>query len=91
MGVANDALFGDTNYSRIPADSLSPAAENEQDFGKVLLTGIVNGVNRAIQNKVDEASASGQIVLSADGMRVSASQKLIQALLIGGLIYLMVK
>jgi hypothetical protein len=42
-----------------------------------------------MQNKVNEATNSGQLTFSSNGVRVSPS--LMQVLLVGGLIYLLVK
>jgi hypothetical protein len=89
MDYANDALFGDSGNSRITATDLSPYASGPDDFGRVLATGIMGTVMLAMQNKVNEATNSGQLTFSSNGVRVSPS--LMQVLLVGGLIYLLVK
>lgn len=87
----NDLLFGDTNYSRLPATTMNPYAESDTDFGKMVTLGIINATNAAIQNKVNEAGASGQLVWTGNGVQFNASKNLLTLLLIGGVIYFMVK
>lgn len=89
MDYANDMLFGNSGTSRITATDLSPYATSPDDFGRVLATGIIGVTMQAMQNKVNEATNSGQLVFTNNGVRVSPS--MLQALIIGGIIYLLVR
>lgn len=91
MDYANDMLFGDSGNSRLTATDLSPYARDPNDFGAVLLTGITNITMQAMQNKVNEATASGQLYYTGNGVGMTLSSPLIKALLIGGVIYFLVK
>lgn len=91
MDYANDALFGDTGNSRILATDLSPYAQSPDDFGRVLANGIAGITLLAMQNKVNEAAASGQLSFTGNGVKLSASPSLIQMLLLGAVVYLLVK
>lgn len=89
MDYQNYALFGDYGTSQIPATSLSPYATSPDDFGRVLATGIVGVTMQAMQNKVNEATNSGQLVFSENGVRVSPS--MMQLLVIAGIAYLLLR
>lgn len=88
MDLANYALFGDSpNYSSIPATSMTPYAENSTDWGAVLATGIINNMNLAIQNKINEKAASGQLRFTSNGVQLQGSP--IMLLILGGVIVYM--
>lgn len=86
---ANDALFGDSGNSRILATDLSPYAQSPDDFGRVLANGIAGITLLAMQNKVNEATNSGQLVFTGNGVRVSPS--MMQVLVIAGIAYLLLR
>lgn len=91
IGYSHDALFGDDRTGQMSATAMSPAATGPQDWGAVLTTGILNLTQQAIQNKVNEATTSGQLVFTNGGVQVSATSNLVKALLIGAVIYFLAK
>lgn len=86
-----DAIFGSqANTSAIPADLLNVNANGETDWNSVIANGIRGAAQGAISALVGEKFQSGQLRDPAT-VQVTASNKMIQWLLIGGVAYLVLK
>ena len=84
-------VFGDRNYSAIPANMMNACADNEIDWGAVVTNGIKGAAVNAIQTMVGGAYASGQLQAPAQYAPAPAgiSPQTMQLLLFGGIAWLL--
>lgn len=83
---AYSGLFGDNNYSAIPANMLNAGASDSGDFGFIVANGIKNAAANAIYNMIGGAYQSGQ--LQQPVQAAPQAPQGMTLLLIGGLLFL---